>query len=195
VRRSPRHLPIIAVTANALESDREKCLQAGMEGYIAKPINLAELSEVLERWTVDVKDTELPPEGAGAAYEADDDGHSIHEDPLDPDVLAGLRELQQDGEPDLLAELVEMFVSDTGPRLAALRDAVESGDPSGVERTAHAMKGSAGNMGARNMSNLAADLEEIGASGDLAGAAQKLERLVEEYGRVRPALAELTKGG
>jgi two-component system, sensor histidine kinase and response regulator len=166
-----------------------------MDGYIAKPINLAELSEVLERWTVDVKDTELPPEGAGAAYEADDDGHSIHEDPLDPDVLAGLRELQQDGEPDLLAELVEMFVSDTGPRLAALRDAVESGDPSGVERTAHAVKGSAGNMRARNMSNLAADLEDIGASGDLAGAAQKLERLEEEYGRVRPALAELTKGG
>jgi two-component system, sensor histidine kinase and response regulator len=191
----PRHLPIIAVTANALESDREKCLQAGMDDYIAKPLKPAELSEVLERWTVDAKDTALPPEGAGAAYEADEDGHSIHEDPLDSDVLAGLRELLQDGEPDLLAELVEMFVSDTGPRLAALREAVESGDASGVKRTAHAVKGSAGNMGARNMSNLAADLEDIGASGDLAGAAQKLERLEEEYGRVRPALAELTKGG
>jgi len=165
-----------------------------MDDYIAKPIKPAELSEILERWTVD-SDPELPPEVAGATYKVEDDGHSIPENPLDPDVLAGLRELQQDGEPDLLAELVEIFVSDTELRLAALREAVESGDASGVEQIAHAIKGSAGNMGARSMSVLTADLQDIGASGDLAGAAQKLEHLEEEYGRVRPALAELTKGG
>lgn len=116
------------------------------------------------------------------------------EDPIDYAVLESLRELQQDGEPDILGELVEMFVSDTEPRLAALREAVESGDASGVEQTAHALKGSTGNMGARSMSALAADLQDIGASGDLAGAARKLERLEEEYNRVRPTLAELVKG-
>lgn len=136
-RTKPRHLPVIAMTANAMETDREKALAAGMDDYISKPVKPADLNAILERWMADARETELPPEGAGALGETTGHGHTAPEDPLDPGVLAGLRELQQAGEPDILTELVEMFVDDAEPRLAALREAVEKGDADNVERNAH----------------------------------------------------------
>lgn len=90
---------------------------------------------------------------------------------------------------------MELFVGDAEPRLAALREAVGSGDAEGVEQAAHALKGSAGNMGARRMSEICAGLQDAGVSGDLSGAEDLLTRLEEEYHRVRPALEELTRGG
>ncbi len=186
---SPR-TSIIAMTANAMQGDREKVIEAGMDDYVSKPVKSEGLQEVLKRWVKrETQETDAPLSALDTGSEVQEEV----EDPIDYVVLESLRELQEEGEPDILAELVEMFVSDTEPRLAALREAVESGDASGVEQTAHALKGSTGNMGARSMA-LAADLQDIGASGDLAGAARKLERLEEEYNRVRPALAELVKG-
>ncbi len=109
-------------------------------------------------------------------------------------MLAGLRELQEEGEPDIVAELAELFLEDVPPRLKALRDAVEGGEAHSVQRVAHVLKGSCGNMGASRMATLSAQLQEVGASGDLAGAPQLLERLEEEFGRVRPALeAEIVR--
>jgi CheY-like chemotaxis protein/HPt (histidine-containing phosphotransfer) domain-containing protein len=189
---SPRHLPVIAMTANALVSDREKALAAGMDDYVAKPVKPAQLSEILERWTMDAEDVELSPEGAGAAHEADDNGYTGPEDPLDPDVLAGLREL---GDADLLTELVNLFIADVPPQLASLREAMESGDASSVKRVAHTLKGSCGNMGAQRMAAICAKLQDIGASGDLTRAPELLKQLEAEFERVRPALeAEVAEG-
>ncbi len=190
-----RHTPIIAMTANAMQGDRENALAAGMDDYIAKPVKPVDLNTVLERWTTKTGALDLPPEGAGAAAGTNGGVHTIPEDPLDPDVVAGLRDLQQSGEPDILAELVELFVSDAAPRLAALREAVENGNAEGIERTAHTLKGSAGNMGARRMSDIASELQDAGVSGDLSAAGALLERLEGEYKRVRPALDELGGGG
>jgi HPt (histidine-containing phosphotransfer) domain-containing protein len=109
-------------------------------------------------------------------------------DPLDQSVLMNLRELQEEGEPDILAELAELFLSDALPQLEALREATESGDASSIERVAHTLKGSCGNMGAIKMSTLCAELEDLGHSRDLSRAPVLIERLEAEYGRVRPAL-------
>ncbi len=112
------------------------------------------------------------------------------EDPLDWSVLAGLRELQEEGGPDILEELMEMFSTDVPPQLVALKEAVKAGDAHSVERIAHGLKGSCGNMGAVRMAALCAELEEMGRSEELRAAPGVIPRLEEEFGRVRAVFAE-----
>ena len=174
------------MTANAMQGDREKALAAGMDDYIAKPVRQEELDEVLGRWVSRVG--VAPEDGAPEAGAAPSGNGSV----LDPEVLANLRDL---GDAELLAELAGMFFDDASSRLGELREAVEAGDAGGVERVAHTLKGSSGNMGAARMSAICADLQDVGASGDLARAPGLLEGLEEEFGRVRPALEAEMEGG
>ncbi len=185
-----RRTPIIAMTANALRGDREKALEADMDDYLAKPVRPAALNTVLERWVPpnlglpegDSPGSDAPPDGGN--------GHTFPGEPIDPAVVESLRELGGD---DVLGELVEMFLGDTAPRLAALGKAVEAGDASTVEQVAHTLKGSSGNMGARLMSELAASLQNIGASGDLSDAAGRVGQLEAEFARVRASLSTLAR--
>ncbi len=113
---------------------------------------------------------------------------------IDPEALAGLRELQEEGEPDILTELVQMFLTDAEPHLAALREAVSQRDAEGVVREAHVLKGSCANFGARPMSAICEQLQSAGRSGDLTDAPVLLAQLELEYERVHAALsAELAK--
>ncbi len=113
-----RRTPIIAMTANAMRGDREKALEAGMDDYVPKPVKAEELEAALERWVPEEKELEEE-----ATVSAASDGASamkdLEEDPLDWSVLAGLRELQEEGEPDILEELMEMFSTDVPPQLVA----------------------------------------------------------------------------
>ena len=153
-----------------------------MDDYVPKPVNAEELDAVLKRWISGwpaPKPDGEPPESDGG-------------EPVDAAVLAGLREL---GDAELVADLAGMFLGDAEARLAALRGALENGDADTVERAAHTLKGSSGNMGAARMAAVCAELEEAGASGDLGRAPGLLARLEEELGRVRPALeAEVARG-
>jgi two-component system sensor histidine kinase/response regulator len=182
-----RRTPIIAMTANAMEGDQEKAREAGMDDYVSKPVKPEELDEVLKRW--------IPREGAIDAASVASDGSADpteNETPVDQAVLENLREL---GGSEMVSELVEMFFEDASSSLSALREAVEGGDVHSVERIAHTLKGSSGNMGAKRMAGLWSELEEVGASGDLSGVPELLEQLEEEFGRVRPVLeAEVTRG-
>ena len=174
-------VPIIAMTANAMQGDREKALQAGMDDYVVKPVRVEELEAVLARW---VAGAEPAPDGKGETLPED-------EPALDPEVISGLRDLEE-GSPGLLEELVEMFLQDTPPRIEALGVAVEEGDAHSVERIAHSIKGSSGNMGGRRMSEVSERLQAIGASADLEQAPELLASLREEFDRMREALrAEL----
>jgi HPt (histidine-containing phosphotransfer) domain-containing protein len=116
------------------------------------------------------------------------------EPPIDATALDALRELQEDGEPDFLAELVELFVSAAGPHLVALRHGVEQGEAVLVERSAHALKGSCGHFGARPMGDLCERLQVAGRAGTQHDAPALVDRLEHEFERVRTALeAELAR--
>ncbi|MCA1687812.1 MAG: Hpt domain-containing protein, partial [Actinobacteria bacterium] len=134
---------------------------------------------VLERW--------VPEEGALPDHEVAKVGKTTveTEDPLDRAVLENLREL---GGQEMLSELSQMFVNDASSALRDLKEATECEDPPSVKRVAHTLRGSSGNMGAKRMAALCAELQDAGASGDLSRVPGLLERLQEEFGRVRPAL-------
>jgi CheY-like chemotaxis protein len=180
------HTPIIAMTANAMQGDREKAIEAGMDDYVSKPVKLEELGAVLERWVLQEEeeakaDTTTPARETGDSLATT--GGSV-----DISVLVGLRELQGEGEPDILNELIELFLGEVPTQLKALREAAQVGETQSVERIAHTLKGSSANMGALRMEALCAELEEAGRSEDLSAASGQISRLEEEFGRVRTVL-------
>jgi HPt (histidine-containing phosphotransfer) domain-containing protein len=108
-------------------------------------------------------------------------------------LLARLRGLQAENEPDIVADLAGMFLEDARSRLEVVEEALQKGDAPAVERAAHTLKGGSGSMGAKGMSGLCAQLEDVGASGDLSQGSELLVRIEKELGRVQRALeAELT---
>jgi PAS domain S-box-containing protein len=188
-----RRTPIIAMTANAMQGDREEALEAGMDDYIAKPVRWEDLEMILERWVP--RRGEAPTANGGEEIVGEEPPNLDARDPdvLDPAVLERLRRLER-REPGILSELVEMFVSSTPSKLATLRAAVEAGEAQTLEQAAHALKGASGNMGAWRMSEVCAQLQTIGEAGDLAGAPELLRRLEEEFARVSLAFEHRTEG-
>ncbi|MDP9457557.1 MAG: response regulator [Actinomycetota bacterium] len=175
-----RRTPVIAMTANAMSGERERALRAGMDDYLSKPVKAEELGAILERWA-------SAPGEANVSEEARNDAPP--DTPLlDRSVLDGLRELSGPGEPDMLAELVGLFLEDAPPRLQALREALDEGDARRVKEVSHALKGSSSNMGAARMAGICARLEDAGATGDLDEASDLLDRLEKEFANARSAL-------
>ncbi|MFN7086266.1 MAG: response regulator [Burkholderiales bacterium] len=167
-----RRVAIVALTAHAMQGDREKCLAAGMDDYLSKPFKQAELAAVVARWT---------------------GGRSAAAGPhLDAGVLAGLRELGGGAEGEaLVASLAGLFLEDAPKQLRAARAAAAAGDAAGLRAAVHTLKSSAANMGALRLSELAAALERDARD---AMPPQPLTRLAEmeaEFEAVRPELERL----
>ena len=178
-----RHTPIIAMTANAMQGDREKAIEFGMDDYISKPVKLEELGAVLERWISPIEEKANSDTTILAQERA--------EGSVDLSVLFGLRELQEQGEPDILEELVDLFLEEVPTELGALREAIQRSDAQCVERIAHTLKGSSANMGATRMESICSELEERARSEELADAPAKIAGLEEEVGRVRAVFVEV----
>jgi CheY-like chemotaxis protein/HPt (histidine-containing phosphotransfer) domain-containing protein len=164
-----RRTPIIALTANALEGDRERCLAAGMDDYVTKPVSEADLARVLARY--------IPADEAS---------------PLDEEVVSRLQALSSD-DSDFLGELASLYLGDAPARLAAMREAVASGDAETFASAAHALKSSSGNVGATRMRDLASSLETIGKSGTTEGAQAVLDEADAELERVAGALGRMRR--
>jgi two-component system, sensor histidine kinase and response regulator len=185
---SGRRTPIIAMTANAMQGDREKALDAGMDDYIPKPVKWDDLKAILERWVPRGEGTPAPNGGDEIAG-----GGAANPAVLNRDMLESLRRLEE-YEPGILSELVETFASSTPSRLADLRAAVAAEDAQGVEDIAHALKGAAGNMGAWRVSEICGQLEAMGGAGEMADdAPELLRRLEEEFASARLALEQETQ--
>ena len=173
------HIPIIAMTAHALKGDRERCLNGGMDGYIAKPIEPDELFRVVES-LAPAKTSEAKPTPSGVQL-----GGGLDT----PALLARF-----DGDARLLGELAQIFIQEAPRMLGDIRQAVEKQDAKALEKAAHALKGSVGYFGLKEVVETALKLERIGRSEELEGAAAALRRLEEELGRLTPELAKLQAG-
>ena len=103
---------------------------------------------------------------------------------LDPAVMETLRQLTAPGEPDVLTEVLQLFLSEVPPRMDRLRNACAAGNIEGVYRAAHSLKGSAGNIGAQRLLDVCRQLDELGRAGDLTEAAPLVAALGLEYERV-----------
>jgi len=155
---SAGHLPIIAVTANAMQGDRERCLAAGMDAYLAKPIKLEDVRTTLGRWVMSPV-SEDTGKGVAKSWGPMSDGRSI----FDPSQM-----LQNiGGDQDLLVQLVELFLERQADMMSQIRQALSLGDTVTVERAAHTLKGTAGNLCAPEVALAAGRLEAIGRLGTL----------------------------
>jgi len=175
-----RHIYIIAMTANTKADNRDKCLHAGMDDYIRKPVQLPELEAAVHRGLAD--------RASQKALEA----------VIDPVVIAGLRQLRTPGKPDPVVELIELFLQETPGHLQALESAAARNDHTSLADTFSAavrLKGSAINLGARNLAALCDEIEQTARKWSLANDVPPLiEQTRQELARVREALEKIKQG-
>jgi CheY-like chemotaxis protein len=185
---APPHLPIIAMTADAGAGARERCLAEGMDDYVAKPVTADVLDTVLRRWVPRATPAARQPTTPPATPRP-----TATRRPSSPAVNLGMlrqmRTTQGPGEPDIVAEVVALFLQDAPARVTALRDAAASGDLATAARTAHTLKGSAGHLGAKTLAGLCTRFEEKVRAGAPFSVAFAVDAITEEFERVRDALA------
>ena len=176
------HMPIIAMTAYATEGDRERCLDAGMDDYVSKPISASKLFQAIDALVPAEPETQASPSDSPAA-----DGHKSVS--LNAEGL--LRSFENDQH--LFQELVEIFLNDSPQMLSALRDSLNSNDADTFKRTAHSLKGMLRNFQAESAAETAFELEQIGDRGKLDGAGQIVDSLAGQLEEVYRKLQQLVK--
>ncbi|WP_365304016.1 response regulator [uncultured Thiodictyon sp.] len=178
-RGGTRHQVVVALTAHTFAAERERCLAAGMDDFLTKPIRAPDLLATLDRWWIAPRlpapvAAPQPPPAACTVL------------PIDPGAIEDLREAIGD-----IAPVLHAALADVPARLAELRLGVETAERECIRSAAHALAGSVGNLGAHTLVQLARDLEALGKSGNLSTATELLAALQAEAERFLPALAEL----
>ncbi|WP_129353991.1 response regulator [Sorangium cellulosum] len=218
-RREGGHMPLIVVTAYAMKGDRERCLRAGFDGYVTKPVQVEELYDMIDRLvagppTLDIDDTTRLSLGAPGSSPS----HTpVPTSPLDsappsarsddrrtssPSVFASrpmfdrTRALERTGgDADLLRELAEVFLEECPRWMADIDEAVSAGDARKLQRAAHSLKGGVDSFGARGAFEAAFALEKMARNSDLGGLPEAQFALRAQIERLIPELAAFVREG
>jgi len=185
------HIPVVAMTANAMQGEKEKCIAAGMDDYITKPIMLRALEEALSRWT-------SAPAGSGTPESAVQDtekAQAVAQPEATPEAptidwrrLKYLQDLSARRDPSMFLDLIRGFIADAPARIAAMRDGLARRDTEAVFHASHSLKGLSGNLGMTSMMNLCETLQMMSGGGSLDDAGPCIDRVEREFRGVRSAL-------
>ncbi len=171
-------IPIIAITADAMSGDRDKCLAAGMSDYVAKPVEVRELGDILGKW--------LQSSSASPVNAPTDRIPAELEPVFSPrEFLARLM-----GDQDLASKVVAAFLEDAPRQLRALQGMIEKGDAEGAQRQAHTLKGAAATLSAEALRALCAEAQKAAAANDLERASILLPRMQEQFERLKTTLQQ-----
>ncbi len=178
--------PVVALTANAVAGDRERCLASGFDAYLVKPYKLEQLQALLCKWLPLRKGAS---DGAELAESEPQEGSEL----LDVSVLDNMRGLQRNGA-SVLSQVVGAYLNGSPPLLDRLRKSVECNDCDDLYQAAHALKSSSANVGARYLAELCGRVEKGAREGLVPDAAEQLAQIEAEFQRVQVALAAELEG-
>jgi HPt (histidine-containing phosphotransfer) domain-containing protein len=175
----PRERPvIIAMTANAMHGDREKCIEAGMNEYVSKPVMPEAVQTIIERFGA-----------AGLPAQASTTGSILDQRSLDE-----LRMLDEPGNPVLMKQLIHEFLAQAPVTLARVKEQALAGNAKGLREAAHKLNGTCLTFGAREVAEICQRLELIGKSGTVAGAVDMLPELDRRYAAASAELSRIADG-
>ncbi len=186
-----RNLPVIAMTAHALEGDRERCIAAGMDDYIAKPVKAEELLRMVDTWMSAAATPDKSVGSLGAPPESSSDSVSVPERPLD--LQKALESLGDDRE--LFDEALATFLENIPQALDAIQSAISEADSARLQMAAHSLKGAASNIYAEPTRSVAQQLEQLGQEGQFQAAVTMLEELQASLDRLREFVPTLKGAG
>ena len=204
-RHTGCHVPIVALTANAIGDDRERCLAVGMDDYMIKPFTQRQLGNMIQRWVQRPGDkAELPSDRSEALHaepvqppsNSTEQGRNqtpvlaLSDVPLADQALAQLRALRRPGRPDPVVQILKSFLESSASYVNTIQQAVVQQDAEALFHAAHAMKSSSAMIGAMALSSILKDLELLGRQGNVAGVDGKLAALETAYEAVKQAVLD-----
>lgn len=185
-RETGEHMPVIAMTAMAIIGDKERCMEAGMDSYVSKPIKQEDLFEAIRRHVLLPESGNVPSHAAREAKDNADADEGVLNIAL---AMSGVG-----GDEELFKELAVIFLEHCPKQMADVKNAIDHGDSKAVEKSSHAVKGSVGVFCAKLAHDAALKLEIMGRENNLAGAAEAYSSLEREIARLKLSLKRLTAG-